>query len=367
MAAATLFGVIARPAQAVPASPAPALPEITTPAGPAPFTLYSNLVILPEYAYSKDPVPFALDSTLPVTTVDPSLTGGKYSPLAAPRHVSLASLAPVLGTRIYGIYGCDLLSKRVWRIDYAQQTIDIEPPTAAMSAEGGTVLPLTIKNGLPLVKVELLQPGKPPVTALLKVDTGSSDAILVSGALLQSAKLIPPTQTEIEEQGVNQNGKITRFITRIAAAKIGPYTLTSPIIIHSVTSSTGPGIGDGSIGGEILRRFTVVFDIPHHRMILTPNDALKQPFPFDGSGIFLLAQGPDLHEFRVYSIRKGSPAAHAGVAVGDVITAMNGKPTTELTLDQARQALTQSGNVCTLTVQRGGQSLTISIPLHTLI
>jgi hypothetical protein len=46
--------------------------------------------------------------------------------------------------------------------------------------------------------------------------------------------------------------------------------------------------GDGGlIGEEILRRFKVIFDFSHHRMILEPNSHLKDADEEDMSGIAL--------------------------------------------------------------------------------
>jgi S1-C subfamily serine protease len=58
-----------------------------------------------------------------------------------------------------------------------------------------------------------------------------------------------------------------------------------------------------------------------------------------------------------------SPAERGDLQKGDLITAVNGKPTSEYTLFQVRMLLTQADRRVVLTVQRRGQLLDADLKL----
>src|SRR5215472_15550029 len=64
-----------------------------------------------------------------------------------------------------------------------------------------------------------------------------------------------------------------------------------------------PEIG-ALIGGRILKRFTVTFDYPHHRILLVPNSRFSDPFRTNESGLSLVANGADFHRFEVDDVEK---------------------------------------------------------------
>src|SRR5207245_627633 len=97
----------------------------------------------------------------------------------------------------------------------------------------------------------------------------------------------------------------------------------------------------GVIGGELLRRFKVIFDYAHKQMILEPNASFADRFEYDMSGIRLRAEGDDFKTLRVRRVVENSPATEAGVREGDVISAVDGKPAAELTLSQINQMFKQ--------------------------
>ena len=97
----------------------------------------------------------------------------------------------------------------------------------------------------------------------------------------------------------------------------------------------------GIIGGEVLRRFTVVFDYSRNQMILEPNVHFAEPYEFDLAGLMPVAEGANLDVFRVYHVIDGSPAQEAGVRTGDVISAIDGRTSADLSLEQVRRLFKQ--------------------------
>jgi predicted metalloprotease with PDZ domain len=113
----------------------------------------------------------------------------------------------------------------------------------------------------------------------------------------------------------------------VASLRIGDVELKAPI-----TALCGDSAGVftanndawiGNIGGEILRRFTVIFDYQAKRMTLEPNASVADPFEADMSGLSITAQTGPSHLI-VDFVVPSSPASEAGVSAGDSLVTING-------------------------------------------
>jgi C-terminal processing protease CtpA/Prc len=90
----------------------------------------------------------------------------------------------------------------------------------------------------------------------------------------------------------------------------------------------------GSIGGEILRRFEVIIDYPHQKLYLKPNRYLKDPIYYNRAGLEIVAPMPDFPYFLVGQIERGSPADLAGLKPQDQLVSINGAPVSEYSLGE---------------------------------
>jgi C-terminal processing protease CtpA/Prc len=62
-----------------------------------------------------------------------------------------------------------------------------------------------------------------------------------------------------------------------------------------------------------------------------------------------------------------SPAAEGGVASGDHLTAIDGKPARELTLDQIRELFRKDGQPYTLDLRRGDAAIRVELRARRLL
>lgn len=79
------------------------------------------------------------------------------------------------------------------------------------------------------------------------------------------------------------------------------------------------------------------------------------------------AKGADFRTFRVYQVLADSPAAEAGLRVGDVLFAIDGVAAARFTLDEIYQMLKQQGREYKLSFKRGGGTLSVKIKTRRLI
>jgi S1-C subfamily serine protease len=99
-------------------------------------------------------------------------------------------------------------------------------------------------------------------------------------------------------------------------------------------------------------------------MILERNEYFAEPFDIDMSGINLVADGNDL---LVDDVEEKSAAAAAGVEGGDILVAVNGRPVTDLTLDQIRRMFMQDGAEHLLSVKREREVLHLKMRLRRIV
>jgi C-terminal processing protease CtpA/Prc len=130
----------------------------------------------------------------------------------------------------------------------------------------------------------------------------------------------------------------------------------------------GQAISDensGNIGTRVLRQFTVTFDLPHGVMYLEKNSNWSKPEVFNRAGIIIDSIQMDQ---KVMNVLPGSPAAMAGVEIGDVLLQIDGRAPSDNPLLQDDPAFWQPvGTVVHLTVLRAGGMRKVKIRLRDLL
>ena len=192
------------------------------------------------------------------------LTIGKVSlPVADPLMLDMANVP--IGPDNRGLIGSELLSAYVVQIDPTHHTVSIFDPSTFQPRRGDVRLPLGVdgeRRRFYLDAVLQVRPGL-TVTHRLRIDTGSEDS--VDDPIVKQARRVTATQLG-NGLGSNFQG-VSGVYDRVT---IGPFPFTYV---------WGPGGDLPAIGMELLRRFTVTFDAPHHALYLRPNAALSEPVP----------------------------------------------------------------------------------------
>jgi membrane-associated protease RseP (regulator of RpoE activity) len=203
------------------------------------------------------------------------------------------------------------------------------------------------------------------------VDTGWRSALTLASPFVANQKLTTAAPKTVEAvTGMGIGGPTIDTIARMPSLKLGRYMVENFVANFSHAKGGVLSQGDfaGIIGAEILRRFKVTFDYPHHRMILETNAAFRAPYEFDMSGLFITSDGAAFKAFKVYNVIKDSPGAQAGIREGDVIAAIDDRPASDFTLEQIRQMFKENeGKEHKLTVKRDGTVVTTRLQLRRVI
>ncbi|MGB2760899.1 MAG: aspartyl protease family protein [Maribacter stanieri] len=272
------------------------------------------------------------------------------------------NFSPSLGIPVHGIIGYDLFRDFVVDINYINKTIKFYDPNLYKyrTSKNTRVVDMSIirKKAYLDAFVMINKTDEIPVKMLL--DTGSSDAVW----LFEDERIQLPEKHYEDFLGQGLAGNIYGKRTKINHLKIADFILSDAKAafpdMETFTTITDFGGRNGSLGGEVIKRFNIAFDYTNKKLILTKNSNFDKLFQYNISGIDLqhagmryvseriadangvvhkdaksygnvqiVLQGATrlslVPEIIVSGIRQGSPAHSAGLREGDVILAVNGK------------------------------------------
>lgn len=308
-----------------------------------------------------------------------------------------------LGIPVHGILGYDLFRDLVVEINYSSGNIKLCDPKKYAYARNkkARTLPLVIEGRKAYIEGTVLMQGAKNVLVKLLVDTGSSDALWLFHQPEKGLEI--PEKNYEDYLGKGLSGDIFGKRTKVSGIKIGDFELKDAKAAFPHRESFGflENMGDrnGSVGGEILKRFNIVFDYPGNKVTLKRNINFKAPFQYNLAGIALqhnglryiaesiadsngVVQDDDssfgnvqillenrtrlslVPEIVVSGIRMGSPAEEAGLREGDVILAVNGKRVHNYKLQEILKMLNEKeGKRVRVLIERYNKDLLFSFVL----
>lgn len=280
-----------------------------------------------------------------------------------PIAIPLDEVANSFGAPMDAIVGFELLERYVVRIDYDARTLTLYDPKEYRYDGGGAVLPLEVRANVPVVRAKIGLPGKPAIEGEFLVDAPYPGAVQFATPFvrrhdLRAAALVFRPRL-LEGQGAGVGGKAVHEIGRIASIQLGPYLLKLPTAAFANAKAGAFARTDiaGILGGELLRRFRVTLDYSRQRMILEPTAHLGEPFEADASGLLVEALGPPYREFTVSRVAENTPAAEAGIRVGDRLLEIAGRPVSGMAVWEIRRLLRNANQQYALSLRRGEETL----------
>jgi len=294
---------------------------------------------------------------------------GDTMTVAEPRVLTLGHVSAAEGRRCDGLLGFDFHSRHVIEIDYARSVMTMHDPESYTPPAGAIVVPLNLDTGWPIARGSIAVKGGTPIPCDLLIDTGVRFTLALFRPFSEKHKLYETPGTLHERViGSGAAGLSHGDLCRVQTLTLGSASFANPIVAFSrdtsgVFSMDGP---DGILGGEVLRRHRVTFDYPHQRMILEPYPGKPAPFENDMSGMFLGSEAPEFRKIRVLAVNAQTPAAEAKLQVGDEIVSIDGRTSSNLTLDQAR-ALLREPVMRRLEVRRGTQVLRVRLAARRMV
>lgn len=292
------------------------------------------------------------------------------------------NLSSHIGIPVNGIIGYKFFKNNIVEINYQKRKIFVYQNNEKVRNnldKKFEALPITIERSKPYVMATVLV-NNSDMPAKLLVDIGNSDAFWV----FENDKIKLPEKNFPDFLGKGFSGDIEGHRAKMAEFSLAGFEFKNPIVSFPDSSSIKNvkmvANRVGSVGGEVLKRFTVVMDYADKKMYLKKNSKFNDSFTYNKSGITVQHNGLQWVQetvhletmkisttvdensldkrsndfrykfqlkpvFEIANVRKYSAAEKSGLKKGDIIISINGNKPYKYTLQQINNLLKSEEDV----------------------
>lgn len=313
-----------------------------------------------------------------------------------------------VGIPVNGIIGYNFFRKHIVEIDYDRKKIIVydhsHKKINSRLQKKFIKESITVEDKKPYYISNILS-DEQIIPSKLLVDTGNSDAVWIFTN--KTDKINLPLKNIQDYLGRGFSGNVYGKRARMKSFEFGKKIFDNPLITFpdstSVKSVNFVPNRIGSIGSEIISRFTIVFDYLNGAIYTKPNNQIKSPFNFNMSGIEVEHSGLEwvketvderanqgikvytnatderiqnnlqIHFelkpiFKIASVRVGSEADKAGLKVGDRILKINHQESHGYTIQMINELLkSEEGKTIEMEVERNNKNYTFKFQLKKII
>ncbi|MBP1165368.1 MULTISPECIES: PDZ domain-containing protein [unclassified Chryseobacterium] len=304
-----------------------------------------------------------------------------------------------VGIPVNGVIGYQFFKDHPVYIDYISKKLTVYENSDLLKKKVRKFeeFPITIERDKPYLYAGVEMTNEKKDSKLL-IDLGNNDAIWLFPTLIKNFVYNRPNIDDFLGRGFN--GDILGKRSRIHNFYLGSFKFEKPLTAmpdeYSIQHVTLVENRKGSVGSEIMRRFTVAFDYPAKKLYLKKNRFFNDPFHFNMSGLDFKQDGLEWQQdkitietqksatvvnevykdafqykfslkpiFSIAGVRKDSPAYEAGLKKDDRILSINGDLTSEMTLEKIVEIMKSSeGRNITMIIQRKNERLTVRFTLQ---
>lgn len=318
------------------------------------------------------------------------------------------NLSSQIGIPVNGIIGYQFFKDNLVRIDYASKKITLyknKESSIKKIEKKFKKTPISIEKYKPYL-MGTVSLNETDIPVKLLIDIGNSDSVWLFQNLSDNIKV--PVKNFDDFLGKGFSGDIEGKRARIKNFSFDKYDFKNPIVAFPDSSSIKNvrmvENRVGSVGGEILRRFSVVFDYKNGQLYLKKNSYFNSPFTYNESGVEIQQNGLQWVQetvkletvpieggitfdnsgknitnnfkykfqlkpiYEISQVRKKSPAAVNGLQVGDIIISINKKPAYLYTMQKINDMFkSEEENWIYLEVERNNQLHKISFQLKDVL
>ncbi len=222
-------------------------------------------------------------------------------------------------TPLAGILGLEIFERFVVRLDYASRKVTLTRFAAFQNRRKVTPISIRFQEDMPMVEAMADGHG-----ALFGTDTGNSSKLILFGKFLKRSGIGARYTHGYRVIGHGTGGANSGRVETLSRFTLGGRVLrnVTSVFTDMQAGSFSSWTEGGNIGYRVLSRFTPTYDYAREKLYLEPSPNAP-PLSENRSGIIVRKNRSD--EFDITLVLPGSVGARAGVAPGDVISAINGK------------------------------------------
>jgi PDZ domain/Aspartyl protease len=234
---------------------------------------------------------------------------------------------------VAGVVGFEFLKRFPMKLDYQRSRVTFYEPSRFTYTGTGVAVPFKLKG-----RVALVEGSVDGIEGTFAIDTSSGDSLALGTQFVSKNDLVKrygANQSFVS--GTSSDDYVHSLLARAGSLKLGALAIDKPVVALATTpGSAAADDVSGSVGYGVLRQFNITFDYVNGKLYLERNANYGQRDVFDRSGMWIERSDDG---FAVVDVIKDGPAAKAGVAQGNVITAIDGKPSSSLSLTSVREDL----------------------------
>jgi hypothetical protein len=306
-----------------------------------------------------------------------------------------------IGIPVNGIIGYHFFKDHPVIIDYFSKKITIynNGNLFKKKVKKFDAIDITVEKNKPYIVADVEMTNEKKDSKLL-IDLGNSDAIWLFPALIKNFVYNRPNIEDFLGRGFN--GDIYGKRSRIHNLYLGNFKFEKPLTAmpdeYSIQHVNMVENRKGSVGGDIMRRFTVAFDYTNQKLYLRKNRNFNDPFHFNMSGLDFRQDGMEWSKdlvnlstknrdnsnggvevvnnsmyyrfvlkpiFAIAGVRKDSPADKAGLKKDDKLISINGKKTVDMTMEKIMEMMkSEEGKTINMQILRNNKEMILSFDLE---
>lgn len=312
-----------------------------------------------------------------------------------------------IGIPVNGILGYHFFKNNLVELNYDQRRVVVHNPTNRSIKKKidrqFSAYDISIEENKPYAIAGIAITDQVPFPGKLLIDTGSTDAVWLFTS--KSDKIILPAKNFDDFLGRGLSGDITGHRGRISKFVFHNSEFNNAIVsfpeASSIKNITFAKDRIGSVGGEILKRFAIIFDYPNRKAYVRKGRHFDDPFSYNMSGLEVHHEGMTWvqeqvlgepskkstasHEvpimasefnykfelkpiFSIANIRKDSPAEICGLKKGDILVRINGMQCYRLSLQEINAILkSEEGKTIVLEIERRHVPMKFTFKLKSII
>jgi hypothetical protein len=269
-------------------------------------------------------------------------------------RLDLAELSAHLGLQIDGIVGFPVFRNTLLTLDYPGSRLVIAPYPAQFAPpprQTPRVSTIAFNNqqGTPLIPIQM---GNESFVVL--IDSGSDGSLSLNPVGLHPRFLHGPRIGTIVSSLAGDRRQLTGRLNQTVL--IGTHTIEQPIVDLTEQLS--------SIGGELLRHFTLTFD--QRRNQVTFARAADGPVTMEPRRSTGLSFARSPAYWRVMTVIPDTPTAELPVQAGDLCVRINGEPVAKWDYERYA-ALLKTATKITYTLLAGTRETDLEVPIFNLV